>query len=315
MELDKPEPLEKAMAENAPDIVKDGIRITHPGRVVFPGQGVTKFDLVEYYEAAAALMLPHLADRPLSLVRCPGGSTKHCFFQKHDSGGFPKSMHHVAIEESSGEKAEYFYVDGLSGILGAVQMNTLEFHIWGSRVDQVEKPDRIVFDLDPDVGLDFEDVRRAALDFRDRLASIGLETFPMLSGGKGFHIIAPLTRRANWVDTKAFCKGFAGLVSTEAPERYVANMAKAKRKGRIFVDYLRNERGSTAIAPYSTRSRDGAPVAAPISWAEVKTVPAANAFTVQNMPERIRKVGDPWRGYFDVRQSITKALMKAVNTA
>ena len=194
-------------------------------------------------------------------------------------------------------------------------MNALEFHIWGSRIDQVEKPDRIVFDLDPDVGLDFEDVRRAAFDFRDRLKALGLTTFPMLSGGKGFHIIAPLTRRAEWPEVKAFCKGFADLLGGEAPERYVSNMAKAKRKGRIFVDYLRNERGSTAIAPYSTRSRDGAPVATPITWEEVKSVKAANMFTVKNMAERMRKVGDPWPGYFDVRQSITKALMKAVNAA
>jgi bifunctional non-homologous end joining protein LigD len=219
------------------------------------------------------------------------------------------------IEESSGAKEQYFYVTDLSGIVAGVQMSVLEFHIWGSRIDQVEKPDRIVFDLDPDVGLNFEDVRRAAFDFRDRLAKIGLTTFPMLSGGKGFHIVAPLTRRADWVEVKAFCKGFADRLASDAPERYVANMAKAKRKGRIFVDYLRNERGSTAISPYSTRSREGAPVAAPITWEEVKTVAAANAFTVETMPARVRKVGDPWPGYFDVRQSITKALMKAVNVA
>ncbi len=303
------------MAEDDPDIVKVGIRITHPGRIVFPDQGVTKNDLVEYYEAAAPLMLPHLRKRPLSLVRCPAGSGRHCFFQKHDTGGFPDAMHRVAIEEASGAKEQYFYVDDLSGIVAAVQMNTLEFHIWGSRIDQVEKPDRLVFDLDPDVGLSFEDVRRAAFDFRDRLAALGLTTFPMVSGGKGFHIVAPLARRADWVEAKAFCKGFAETLASEAPERHVANMAKAKRKGRIFVDYLRNERGSTAIAPYSTRSRDGAPVAAPIAWEEVKTVAAANVFTVRDMPERMRKAGDPWPGYFDVRQSITTRLMNAVNAA
>jgi len=310
---EEPEPVERAMGDGAAEIVKAGIRITHPGRVVFPGQGVTKRDLAEYYEAAADLMLPHIARRPLSLVRCPGGSSGHCFFQKHDSGGFPAAMHHVAIAESSGEKAEYFYVDDLAGIIGAVQMNTLEFHIWGSHIEQVERPDRIVFDLDPDIGLNFEDVRRAAFDMRDRLKQIGLTTFPMLSGGKGFHVVAPLTRRAEWPEVKAFCKGFADLLGLEAPERYVSNMAKAKRKGRIFVDYLRNERGSTAICPYSTRSRERAPVAAPITWEEAKTVGGANVFTVQNMAERMRKVGDPWPDYFKVRQSITKALMKAVN--
>ena len=162
-------------------------------------------------------------------------------------------MHRVTIAEASGETEQYFYIDDLQGIVAGVQMGVLEFHIWGSRVDQVEKPDRIVFDLDPDVGLGFEDVRRAAFDLRDRLAGLGLTTFPMLSGGKGFHVVAPLTRRAEWPEVKAFCHGFAVKLGEEAPDRYVANMAKAQRKGRIFVDYLRNERGSTAIAPYSTR--------------------------------------------------------------
>jgi bifunctional non-homologous end joining protein LigD len=247
-------------------------------------------------------------------VRCPSGADHKCFYQKHDSGGFPKVLHHIEIEEGSGEKEQYFYVTDLAGIIGGVQMNVFEFHIWGCRVDQLEKPDRIVFDLDPDVGLGFEDVRFAAFELRDRLAKLGLETFPMLSGGKGIHVIAPLSRRADWIATKAFCKGFATSLEADAPERYVSNMAKAKRKGRIFVDYLRNERGSTAITPYSTRARERAPVAAPITWKEMKTVAGANIYTVQTMAERARKVRDPWPGYFDVRQSITRKLLKAVNS-
>jgi bifunctional non-homologous end joining protein LigD len=259
------------------------------------------------------LMLPHVEKRPLSLVRCPSGADHKCFYQKHDSGGFPKVLKHIEIEEGSGEKEQYFYVTDVAGIVGGVQMNVFEFHIWGCRTDQIEKPDRIVFDLDPDVGLDFEDVRFAAFDIRDRMAALGLETFPMLSGGKGIHVIAPLTRRADWVETKAFCKGFAASLEADAPERYVSNMAKAKRKGRIFVDYLRNERGSTAISPYSTRARDKAPVAAPITWKEAKAVAGANIYTVETMPARAKKVGDPWPGYFEVRQSITAKLLKAVN--
>ena len=191
-------------------------------------------------------------------------------------------------------------------------MGVLEFHIWGSRADQVEKPDRLVIDLDPDEGLGFDDVRRAAFDMRDRLAALGLVTYPMLSGGKGFHVVAPLARRAEWPEVKAFCRGFAVQLGEEAPERYIATMSKARRKGRIFVDYLRNERGSTAIAPYSTRSRDNAPVAAPITWDEAAEVAGANIFTVGTMPARALKVGDPWPGYFDVKQSITKAMLKKV---
>jgi bifunctional non-homologous end joining protein LigD len=314
VDLEQPQPVkEVVMSEgDGDDTVLAGIRVTSPRKVFYPGQGITKAELIEYYEQVAPLMLPHLKDRPLSLVRCPQGHRAHCFFQKHDTGGFPSDMHHVLIEEGSGESEQYFYIDDLKGIVAGVQMGTLEFHIWGSRRDQVEKPDRIVIDLDPDVGLGFDDVRRAAFDLRDRLQDIGLTTFPMLSGGKGFHIVAPLARRAEWPEVKAFCHGFAVKLGEDAPDRYVAVMSKARRKGRIFVDYLRNERGSTAIAPYSTRARDNAPVAAPITWKEVETVAAANMFTVRTMPERAKKVGDPWPGYFDTKQSLTKRMMKAV---
>jgi bifunctional non-homologous end joining protein LigD len=313
VKVEHPVPVEEAMADEGKETERAGVRVTSPGKVLFSGQGVTKNGLLDYYEAVVDLMLPHVGNRPLSLVRCPQGRGSKCFFQKHDTGGFPKAMRHVMIAESSGTEEQYFYVDDLSGLVAGVQMGVLEFHVWGSRVDAVEKPDRIVFDLDPDEGLGFEDVRRAAFDLRDRLAAIGLTTFPMLSGGKGFHIIAPLQRRAEWPDVKAFCRGFAVLLGNESPDRYVANMSKARRKGRIFVDYLRNERGATAIAPYSSRARDNAPVAAPITWAEAKKVSAANIYNVRNMAERARKVGDPWEGYFDVRQSITKAMLKAMD--
>lgn len=311
--LEQPEPVKEAvMTDDGEETVRAGVRITSPAKVFYPGQGITKAELIGYYESVAALMLPHLKDRPLSLVRCPQGHRSHCFFQKHDTGGFPADMHHVLIAESSGESEQYFYIDDVKGIVAGVQMGVLEFHIWGSRRDQVEKPDRIVIDLDPDAGLGFDDVRRGAFDLRDRLADIGLTTFPMLSGGKGFHLVAPLKRRAEWPEVKAFCHGFAVKLAEEAPDRYVAVMSKARRKGRIFVDYLRNERGSTAICPYSTRSRDNAPVAAPISWKEAESVAAANLYTVRSMPERARRVGDPWDGYFDAKQSLTKAIMKAV---
>ena len=289
-----------------------GIRITNPEKVLFPGEDYSKADLIDYYGAVAELMLPHVDRRPLSLVRCPQGQAGKCFYQKHDSGGFPAELQRIPITEGSGETEEYLYVTDLAGIVAGVQMSVLEFHIWGSRADQVEKPDRLVIDLDPDEGLGFEDVRRAAFDVRDRLAAIGLTTFPMLSGGKGFHVVAPLTRRADWVQVKAFCRGFAMQLGEEAPDRYLATMSKARRKGRIFVDYLRNERGSTAIAPYSTRARAHAPVAAPITWAEAETARAANIYTIANMPQRVRDVGDPWSGYGDVRQSVTAKMMRAV---
>jgi bifunctional non-homologous end joining protein LigD len=288
-----------------------GVRLTHPERIVFPGQGVTKGNIAAYYQAVAGAMLPHLVNRPLSLVRCPQGRSKHCFFQKHASGGFPGDLKQVPITEKDGSTEDYMYVDTLAGVIAGVQMNTLEFHIWGSRIDRLEKPDRIIFDIDPDEGLSFGDVRQAALDIRDRLAEMGLETFPMVTGGKGIHVIAPLTARTEWPEVKAFCRAFADRLATDEPERFTANIRKVNRKGRMFIDYLRNERGSTAIAPYSTRSRDGAPCAVPVGWNEVAQLDRANGFSLAEAAARAAGP-DPWPDYFDLRQSITKSLLASV---
>ena len=288
-----------------------GVRLTHPERIVFPGQGVTKGNIAAYYQAVAGAMLPHLVNRPLSLVRCPQGRSKHCFFQKHASGGFPGDLKQVPITEKDGSTEDYMYVDNLAGVIAGVQMNTLEFHIWGSRIDRLEKPDRIIFDIDPDEGLSFGDVRQAALDIRDRLVEMGLQTFPMVTGGKGIHVIAPLTARTEWPEVKAFCRAFADRLATDEPERFTANIRKVNRKGRMFIDYLRNERGSTAIAPYSTRSRDGAPCAVPVGWNEVAQLDRANGFSLAEAAARAAGP-DPWPDYFDLRQSITKSLLASV---
>ncbi|HEY4202372.1 MAG TPA: DNA ligase D [Devosiaceae bacterium] len=290
---------------------REGVHLTSPERVAYPEQGITKGELVAYYDAVIGAMLPYTADRPLSLVRCPQGRSKYCFFQKHDSGGFPEQVKKVPITEKDGSKEDYLYVDDLAGIIAAVQMNALEFHIWGARRDRIEQPERIIFDIDPDEGLDFDMVRQAALFMRDGLADLGLQTFPMVTGGKGIHVIAPLKRQAEWPDVKAFCKGFAQQLSDAEPERFVATMAKVKRKGRMFIDYLRNERGSTAIAPYSTRSRDGAPVATPVTWEEIETIAGANVFSLAEAAARASGP-DPWKGYETARKPITKAMLKKV---
>jgi bifunctional non-homologous end joining protein LigD len=288
-----------------------GVRLTHPGRVVYPGQGVTKALLVAYYEAVAGRMLPHIVRRPLSLVRCPQGRAQARFFQKHDSGGFPPDFHKVPIAEKDGEVEDYMYVEDLAGLAAGVQMNTLEYHIWGSHVDDIERPDRLIFDIDPDEGLAFSHTREAALDFHDRLAALGLKTFALVTGGKGVHVVAPLAPRLAWSEVKSFCRGFAEKVAAEAPDRFTANIRKASRKGRMFVDYLRNERGATAIAPFSTRAREGAPCAVPVSWEELVTLDRANAFSLDEAAARAR-APDPWAGYFDLRQTLTKAMLKAV---
>lgn len=288
-----------------------GVRLTSPDRVAYPGGKITKGQIVAYYATVADRMLPYLAERPLSLVRCPQGADGQCFFQKHDSGGFPEQMQKVPVTEKDGETEDYFYVSDLAGIVAGVQMNTLEYHVWGSRIDALEKPERIIFDIDPDEGLDFGHVRQAALDIRDRLAELGLQTVALVTGGKGIHVIAPLQRRAEWPQVKAFCKAFAQSLADAEPERFVANMSKARRKGRLFVDYLRNERGATAIAPWSTRRRPTASCAVPVSWPEVETLEAANSFSLEAAAARAAGP-DPWPEYFTIRQSITKALLRKV---
>ncbi|HEY0325004.1 MAG TPA: non-homologous end-joining DNA ligase, partial [Allosphingosinicella sp.] len=265
------------------DLGPNGVKVTNPERVIYPDAGITKGELFDYQEAIAPLMLEWAANRPLSLVRCPQGLADKCFFQKHDSGSFGKHVHHIPVTEKNGETEDYLYVDDSAGLLACVQMGTIEFHGWGSLNADIEKPDRLVFDLDPDEGLGFAEVKRAANDLRAILADIGLQTFPMLTGGKGVHVIVPLQPRAEWPEVKDFAQRFAIAMATAEPGRFTANLAKVKRKGRIFIDYLRNQRGATAIMPYSARARAGAPVAAPIAWAELDEMDGGNRFTVRDV--------------------------------
>jgi bifunctional non-homologous end joining protein LigD len=194
-----------------------------------------------------------------------------------------EAVKHVPIEEKNGGVQDYLYVDDIQGILQCVQMGTIEFHGWGSRIDKVDYPDRLVFDLDPDVGLEFADVREAAKRIRDVLADLGLKTFPMLTGGKGIHVIAPLDQSADWDAVKSFAERFSRAIAEAEPERFTANIRKAQRKGRIFLDWLRNQRGATAVMPYSARAREGAPVAAPIAWEELGDYEGGNAFTIREL--------------------------------
>ena len=260
-----------------------GITISNPDRAIYPTEKLTKYDLAEYYAAINPLLMLDAANRPITLIRCPQGRAKKCFFQKHDTGSMGDDVKHVPIEEKKGGTADYLYVDDIRGILACVQMGTIEFHGWGSRADKVEYPDRLVFDLDPDVGLDFADVREAAKRIHDLLADMGLKTFPMLTGGKGIHVIAPLDASADWDAVTSFAERFSRAVSEAEPERFTANMRKVQRKGRIFLDWLRNQRGSTAVMPFSARAREGAPVAAPVAWDELGDYEGGNAFTIREL--------------------------------
>ena len=282
LEIEKP--VEQAMLAEA-----SGVKISNRDRVIFPEGKLTKGQLADYYEAVAPIMLPWAGNRPISLVRCPQGRAKKCFFQKHDAGSFGENVKHVAIREKDGHEEPYLFVDTPAGLLTCVQMGTIEFHGWGARIEHIEKADRLVFDLDPDEGLGFDAVVSAAFHVQDMLAQMGLVTFPMVTGGKGVHVIAPLMPSAEWPQVKDFALRFATALAQAQPERFTAALAKAKRAGRIFIDYLRNQRGATAVMPYSARSRPNAPIAVPLTWEELRDLDAPSHWHIADAQEMLKR--------------------------
>ncbi|MDO5757100.1 MAG: DNA ligase D [Rhodobacterales bacterium] len=264
-----------------------GVRITSPTRQVFDSAGQTKLAVARYYERAGERLTRIAGHRPLSLLRCPAGIEGECFFQKHGGGSIPAALQRIAITQSNGEKADYLYATRPQSFVAAAQMGTIEFHIWGARTDRLERPDRLVFDLDPDEGLGWAEVRQAALDLRGWLSDIGLDSGAMVTGGKGMHVWVPLRRTQGWDAVRGFAKTLAHVLETKEPNRFVATMSKAKRKGRIFVDWLRNERGATAVSPWSLRARKGAPVAVPVMWDELAGLKGASVFHLGNIEERL----------------------------
>ena len=294
--LEKPQKLSKVAKGKAKASAVEtpggfGIKISNPDRVIYPGDALTKGDLADYYAAIEAVMLVDMAKRPISLIRCPQGRAKQCFFQKHDNGSMGPHVKHVPVEESDGDVQDYLYVQDARGILACVQMGTIEFHGWGSKANKLEYPDRLVFDLDPDEGLDFAKVKAAAERLRDLLADLGLVTFPMLTGGKGIHVIAPLDAKADWPKVKSFAERFSRAIAEAEPEVFTANIRKNQRKGRIFLDWLRNQRGATAVMPYSARAKEGAPIAAPIAWEELGKYKSGAAFSIRDADELLDRAG------------------------
>lgn len=286
-------------------------KLTNPDKVLYVEQGLTKRDLALYYDAIADLILPHLRKRPLTLVRCPNGPTGQCFYQKHMKETVPEAIESVPIPEDDGTTSHYMMVNSREALIGTVQMGVLELHPWGSTTDNLERPDRMFFDLDPDVGLHFDKVVEAAQLLRARLADLGLISFVKTTGGKGLHVVVPLQRRNTWDEMKGFSKALAEDIVRQAPRSYTAKMPKAQRKGKIFIDYLRNGRGQTAVAAFSTRAKPGATVSVPIDWAELKPSLKPDQWNVLNLGERLQRLPkDPWRGFFDVRQTITKKMQR-----
>lgn len=294
-----------------PETTIAGVRVTHPDRVLYPEDNFTKRDVAEYYERIADWMLPYVAGRPLTLVRCPEGYQGECFFQKHLTGSLPDAVRGVMVDVK-GKQEEYVAIDDAAGLVALVQMGVLELHPWPAREDNLERPDQLVFDLDPGEGVEWKDVVCGAQDVHERLESAGLKTFVRTSGGKGLHVVVPLSRRNDWDEFKAFAKSVADVMTRDDPERYIATMSKAKRRGKLYIDYLRNQRGATAIASYSTRRRRGAPVATPLAWEELSARTKPDMFNIVNLPKRLDKLKkDPWGDFFKTRQSITRKISHA----
>jgi bifunctional non-homologous end joining protein LigD len=297
-----------------PEAEVAGVRITNPAKVLYPEVGVTKLELARYYEAIGERwMLPYCAGRPLTLVRCPEGAGKPCFFQKHADENFPQPVGRVDLAESTGEQDVYTYVDSVAGLVSMVQMGVLELHVWGAKRDNPERPDLFILDLDPAPDVAWERVVATALFVRQELGELGLESWCKTTGGKGLHVVVPIARRSGWDEVKEFTRQFCRMLSDKVPGQYVTNMSMAKRKGKIFLDYLRNARGATAISAYSVRARRVCPVSTPLSWAEVTPSLDPEAFTPATVVRRLSSLKhDPWEGFWTSKQALTKSMREAV---
>lgn len=280
-----------------------GVAITHPEKLLYENPDVTKQAVAEYYVNVAPRMMPYVENRILSTVRCPGGIDSACFFRKHPALGgtgiFP-----VTVPSGGGGQGgeEYYYIKDAAGLLWEVQMNTLEFHPWGSRVETLDRPDIMVFDLDPDEGMALERIRQGVKDLKGLLDQLSLTSYLKTSGGKGYHVVLPLRPAAGWDEFHAFAQNIAKTMEAMWPDRYTSNVRKNKRNGRIFVDWLRNGKGATSVAPYSLRARKGAPVCLPIAWRELETV-APGSVKMGDVAARLKQK-DPWEGFFENDQQL-----------
>jgi bifunctional non-homologous end joining protein LigD len=293
-------------AKTTAEAVVAGVRLTHPDRVLYPSHGTTKLDLARFYESIAKWILPHLEDRPTTLVRCPEGAHKTCFYQKHVGYWAPESLRRVKIQEKR-KVGEYLVVDSLASLIGLVQIGILEIHTWNSVVKRLEQPDRVVFDLDPGPGVEWAQVIECARLIRDALHTLKLESFVKTTGSKGLHVVAPLVPGPSWDEASAFTRSVAESVARANPRRYITSMAKAERRGKIFIDYLRNIRGATSVAAYSTRVTPQATMSVPLTWDELSTRITSDHFTIANVPQRLAGLtADPWAAYWRTRQSLPK---------
>jgi bifunctional non-homologous end joining protein LigD len=300
-----------AAGKGAGETTVAGVRLTHPDRVLYPAQGLTKRDLAVFYESIADWILPHVVGRPLTLVRCPEGLEKDCFYMKHSGVWAPPALRRVKIREKT-KVGEYLVVDDLAGIISLAQMGILEIHTWNSVADKVEEPNRIVFDLDPGPAVAFDRVMAGARLVQESLRSVGLESFVKTTGGKGLHVVVPLAPGHGWDDTFGFSQLVASEIVKGDPRTYTDSMPKAGRQAKILIDVLRNNRGSTSVAAYSTRARPGAPVSVPLAWEELQRGLRPDQYSVENLPRRLKSLkADPWARYFKLRQKIAAPRSRA----
>ncbi len=286
---------------NQSGVMIQGIKITNPDKIIFEEENITKEEVIRYYERIAERMLPYMNYRIISAVRCPKGVAGTCFFKKHPEAN-SKGVVIMPVSGDGQDTEDYFYIENIAGLIAEAQMGTLEFHVWGSRVEELEKPDMIVFDLDPDEGMDISKVRQGVLDVKQILSELSLESYLKTSGGKGYHVVVPLKPSASWEVVHDFAKNVAEVMERKWPDRYTSNVRKTKRAGKIFIDWIRNGRGATSIAPYSIRARKGAKISMPITWEELDTVAPDGI----DMTEALRRLNtkNPWNDFFEKQQML-----------
>jgi len=302
-------------ADGGAAVTVAGVRVTSPGRVLFEELGLTKEALARYYEAVGEALVPDLKARPLSLVRCPQGPDEGCFYQKHIDKTWSDEIERVTLPESDGEGI-YAIANSTAAVIGLVQKGVIELHVWGATTRDVAKPDRMIFDLDPDPAVPWREVMAAARTTRALLSDLGLESFVKTTGGKGLHVAVPLAARHDWDEVKGFSRAVAEAMVADAPALFLAKASKKERAGKIFVDYLRNSPGATAVAAYSVRARKGAPVSTPLHWDELGGRMKPAAFHAGNVARRLQGLHtDPWKAFRRTTQSLTAAMKRKLGIA
>lgn len=279
-------------------------KLSHPKKILYPEKSISKEDLASYYHEIQDWILPYINKRPLTLVRCPQGWHQSCFFQKHLNDHHDENLFSVMIQQENSQEP-YPYLKNEAGLIALVQLNTLEIHLWGCHINKIEMPDLITFDLDPSPELEWKKVIEAAFLLKEELEKLKLTSFVKTTGGKGLHVVVPIQPKYNWKEVATFAHTFVDYIASLRPDLYLANMSKAKRKNKIFLDYLRNQRGATAIAPYSTRARENAPVATPLSWDELTPKIKSDSFNLHNIPKRLKTLKkDPWEDFLIIKQKL-----------